>query len=163
MRKDDAINGRLHSLCDRTLRHYDGRSVSIKTLAQAALSEGREICRYDFDATVTQRLRTTFRQILQKDHDDPSEQPALSNLGLPPLPRRIAVRGERGWNDDDDSTTQWVPIEKATIRQVEDNVAMRDALIASSQLKRDKIYETILAARHRGGQDDDVLLDVLSR
>lgn len=162
MRKDDAINGRLHSLCDRTLRHYDGRSVSIKTLAQAALSEGREICRYDFDATVTQRLRTTFRQILQKDDDDPSEQPTLSNLGLPSLPRRIVVRGERGWNDDD-STAQWVPIEQATIRQAEDNIAMRDTLIAASQVKRDRIYMATLAARHRGGQDDELLLDVLSR
>lgn len=160
MGKVDAVSARLNAYCERMLLARGDETVTVNRLTHDALRGAEDICRADFTETVALRLRSIFRRMLQND-DAAVELPMLSSMGISALPRRIAVPPDDGW-DEDDSSVQWPAIHKATIGQVKRNIAMRDGLIASSQMKRDKLHHLVLAAEHEGGKEDDVLFEVLS-
>jgi hypothetical protein len=134
--------------------------VSINRLTHDALPGAESICKSDFSETVAQRVRAMFRKLLQSEDNPASELPMLHGLGISAIPRRIAVKPQDGWDLDD--SVQWIAINRATIAQFESNIAMRDDLIASSQIKRDKLHHLVLAAKHKGGNANDVLFDILS-
>lgn len=157
-------------LLDKAIASFGESTInSTEEVARLVWADAKTLMEGEIDNLGIEYLKSRVRGKLKASASTATIlQPDIPGLGVL-LPTHIAVPRIASHVETEDDLNgmirsdrvSWVVTWRATIGQLEENVAMRDRLIKGSVTERNRIQELIDSARRAGGKDDDVVIDVM--